>query len=167
MELFSKLGFDLNSLILYIINIAILFGALSYLLYPKIFHFLDERRKIIAGSIDEANRLKENFEKKMTEMDKEKAEATKKMQKEMDKLTALVEQKKADLIQEIEKEKETMMAALQKEIENYKKEAIAETEQKLLKIMQQIVLEIISDKVPSSVIQESVHSSWQEYKKTL
>jgi len=166
MDIFSKLGFDLNSIIQYVVNFGILFGALSYLLYPKILHFLDERRKIIADNLQEANSLKEVFEKKLAEIEHEKQQTHAALKAEMEASRNLLETRREEMMKELEGERSKMLEEAQKQITAQQNNLIKETEEHMMKLMKTIILHIVRNKVPEKTIQESIQDSWLDYKKT-
>lgn len=165
MDIFSKLGFDLGSLLLYVINIGILLGALSYLLFPKILHFLDERRDLIAGSINEANQLKDVFQKKLEEIDREKVQTEKAMKTEIDALRVVIDAKREEMMKEIEAERSHMIEDARRQIEGQKDRMLQEAEGQMLKTITHIILHILKSKVPEEVISQSIQESWMDYKK--
>jgi F-type H+-transporting ATPase subunit b len=57
MELFAKLGIDWRLLIAQLVNFAILFTALTFLLYKPLVSALDKRRAKIAESLDNAEKI--------------------------------------------------------------------------------------------------------------
>ena len=80
-------------------------------------------------------------------------------------MRSFVEEKRKELISEMETERKSMLEKAAQEIEEAKDEMVSEVEVELQKKMSQIILEVISNKVPKEVIAESVTQSWSEYKK--
>lgn len=65
----------------------------------------------------------------------------------------------------METSKNELIQKANKEISQKKAVLIKEAEKEILIIMQKIILEIVENKIPESVIQESVQSSWKQYVK--
>lgn len=63
MELFEKLGIDWRLLIAQLVNFAILFAALTFLLFKPLIATLEKRRKKIADSLENAERIGEELKR--------------------------------------------------------------------------------------------------------
>jgi len=61
MELFAKLGIDWRLLIAQLVNFAILFTALTFLLYKPLLAMLDKRRQKISEALANAERIGEEL----------------------------------------------------------------------------------------------------------
>jgi F-type H+-transporting ATPase subunit b len=57
MEIFAKLGIDWRLLIAQLVNFAVLFAALTFLLYKPLIGVLEKRQKKIADSLKDAERI--------------------------------------------------------------------------------------------------------------
>jgi len=77
MELFEKLGIDWRLLIAQLVNFAILFTALTFLLYKPLLAMLDKRRKKIADSLENAERISEELSRATSESERLISEARK------------------------------------------------------------------------------------------
>jgi F-type H+-transporting ATPase subunit b len=165
MEGLSNLGIDLKSILFYIINIGFLIVVLWYFLYDPILKVLSNRQKTISDTIDEANKLKTQFEKEMVEMERKQQAAQAELKSELEKMEQFIEKRKAQLNAEMEEERAKMLEKTSKEIEKRKAELISATEKQLLEVIKKIILEIVHNKVPANVIQESVNDAWQRYNK--
>jgi len=66
---------------------------------------------------------------------------------------------------EMETERKKMLEKAAQEIAEAKEYMVSEVEVELQKKMSQIILEVISNKVPKEVIAESITEAWSEYKK--
>lgn len=165
MEGLSNLGIDLKSILFYIINIGFLIVVLWYLLYDPILNVLSKRQKTISDTIDEANKLKTQFEKEIVEMDRKQQAAQAELKSELEKMEQFIEKRKTQLTAEMEEERLKMLDKATKEIEKRKAELISTAEKQLLEIIKKIVLEIVHNKVPADVIQGSVSEAWVKYKK--
>ena len=72
------LNIDIQQILLHMLNFAVLFGALYFLLYKPVKKFMDNRNKYYeeieektSKIVDEANELKAEYEKKMETADEE------------------------------------------------------------------------------------------------
>ncbi|MBD3270681.1 hypothetical protein GF376_04090 [Candidatus Peregrinibacteria bacterium] len=160
----QKLGIDWQSIIFYLINYGVLFAILGYYVIPKIWGKLEDRQKNIADNIEEANRLKENFQQKLEEIQKEKADAHTQMQAEMKKMHETIESKKAELISDMEAKRNKLIEDTQTEMAEKQKLLLQETEARTLEIIKQAVLYVVQNKIPENVIDESVSEAWSKYK---
>ena len=165
MEGLANLGISLESVVIYILNYGLLLAVLTYLLYDPIVKFTDKRRETIKGQLEEASLIKEEFASQLESLKSDKLDAEKTLQKEIESLRTYVADKKKELISEMEAERKTMLEKAQLEIAEAKEHMISEVEKDLQKKMSQIILEVISNKVPKEVITESVTEAWSEYKK--
>lgn len=163
MDRLSQLGIDLWSIVIYIANTGVVLAILTYFLFKPILKFIDSRRKQIADSIEEANLLREEFGKKLhtSEVEKKKMEAE--LRQEMQNLQKFLETKRIELVSEMETVRTDMMRKAQEEIDARKESLIKDTEKEVMAIMTRIILEIVQNKVPENVIQESIHESWKQY----
>lgn len=163
MEGLQNLGIDAWSILIYIVNFGILITVLTYFLYKPVLGFIEKRQKHIASRIREADRIKAEFEKKLVEMEAEKDALSKELKAELERSKKVIDEKRAELISEMEAEREKMVARTQSEITKRKEELVSEVEKDLLKLIEKIVLEIVQNKVPASVVEESVKEAWQKY----
>jgi F-type H+-transporting ATPase subunit b len=165
MEGLAKLGIDFKAILIYMVNTGFLIVILWYFLYNPILNFIEGRQKKIADTINEADLIKSEFEKRLAEMEAEKAKAQAELKSELEKMEKFVESKKAELIASMEAERNTLIEKTSAEMEKRKAELVKEAESRLLEIIKKIVLEIVRHKVPSNVIAESVNEAWKQYKK--
>lgn len=165
MEKLLTLGIDWQSIIVYVVNFGILFYFVGKFLVPKLLHFLDERQKTIEDSIKEANLLKEDFQKKLSEIEKEKEEAKLQLLKELDEVKKTLESKRKELTDSMENERREMLEKAQKEIDERKDMLIKEVEERMLDVVKQMVLFVVQNKLPAELIESSVKDAWKEYKK--
>lgn len=161
----TKLGIDAWSIVLYIINVGILFAAIYYLLVPVILKFLDERRNKIADSLDEANRLKEIFEKQLAEINAGKAEQDRQQKAEMDAMKVMIEQRREELMREMDAHKAKLLADAREQIELKKNSLIKDAQNEMMDTIKKVVLFVVQNKIPEDVIRKSIEESWNDYKK--
>lgn len=165
MDKLLSLGIDPWSILLYWINTGLLLAVLTYLLYKPILGFIDKRRQQIVDSIDESTKMKESFEKKLSESEKKREENEAQLKEELANLHKFTEQKRAQLNSEMEQARTEMMEKTQKEMDDKKSTLIKEAEKDIKNLMTRIILEIVERKVPEEVITESISSAWKTYNK--
>ena len=163
MEKLASLGIDVWSMVLYLGNTGLLLVVLTYLLYKPINEFLEKRQKEITDSIDEAQKLQERFEKELEKSHAERQKVEADLRGELAKLQKFTEQKRAELVADMETARTTMLQKAQVEIDKKKENLIEEAEDEIKNLMTKIILEIVENKVPENVINESIQSAWKKY----
>ena len=165
MEGLSKLGIDLWSILIYVLNIGLLLLVLTYVLYKPIFKFLDERRAQIKSSVEEAQNLKVELDKKSAEVEAATEKAETELKKEMENLRKFTEEQRAKLTAEMEKARGDMLAKAEEDINRRKGEILKEAEVETLELIKKIVLYVVQNKVPAEVIEDSIKSAWSTARK--
>lgn len=165
METLLNLGIDWQSILFYLINFGILYVIVAYFAFPKVNGYLENRQQIIKNSLDEANQLKESFQAKLDQINSESEQAKKDLAMEMESLKASLEQERAEMISEIEAKRAKMLEDTNNEIQEKQALLIKESEQKVLKLIQTIVLTIARNKIPEDVVKASVNEAWEQYTK--
>ena len=125
---------------------------------PKITYSIENRRSRIVNDLDEAQKLKENAEKKLNEyneiIEKSKKEAKKIIEDSKKKLDRDIENKKQKFNDEIEKE----LVAVEKEIEDLKKSSISNISNIAAEISAEVIKQIIDIEVNKSNVNAIVNS---------
>lgn len=165
MEALEKLGINPMSILLYLINLGSVLLVLTYLLYKPVLGFLDKRRKQISDSIEEAQILRDQFDSTLQKAEKEKKEIEIKFREEMDKLKKFVEERKSELTKDMETARSEMMAKAQSEIDEKKASIMKDAEAATMILIKKVILDIVKNKVPENVIQDSIKDAWHQYKK--
>jgi len=160
MDQLKSLGIDLWSILLYILNTGVLLAVLTYFFYKPLMRFVDERRDKIKGSLTEADRLRDEFAKELSKLEKEKADLELKMRTEMENLNKFVEKKRTEMVADMEAKRSDMLQKAQEEIEARKAAIINDAEQDVKDMMTRIILDIVQNKVPENVISESIQDAW-------
>lgn len=163
MDKLASLGIDVWSMVLYLLNTGVLLVVLVYLLYKPINQFLEKRQKQITDSIDEAQKLQEKFEKELEKSHAEREKTESELRDELSKLQKFTDQKRAELVAEMEQAKAAMMQKAQNEIDKKKDNLIKDAEGDIKELMTKIILEIVENKVPEDVINDSIQSAWKKY----
>lgn len=165
MEGLSKLGIEPWNILIYILNTGLLLTVLIYVLYKPILRILDERRKQIKDSVEEAQILKVELDKRSIEAKEATAKAEAELKKEMENLRKFTEEKRAELIADMDKARSEMLAKAEEDITRRKGEILKDAEATTLELIKKIVLHIVQNKVPEEVIQDSIKSAWKVYQK--
>lgn len=165
MEGLAKLGIDLYAILIYIGGTGILMGVLIKLLYKPINNFVEERQETISSKIEEASKIKSEFEKKLAEMQKAKDEAQAELKAELERMESFVADKRKELVAEMEAERTKVLSKASDEIAERKANLIKDAEKEILTLMQKIILEIVQNKVPADVVEGSIKEAWKNYQK--
>ena len=127
-----------------------LYLVISKIFLPKITHTIENRKSRVINNLDEAQKLKENAEKKLDEyneiIQKSKKEAKKIIEDSKKKLDRDIEDKKKMFNDEIEKE----LKIAEKEIKNLKKSSISNINNIAIEISAEIIKQTISTEVNMS-----------------
>lgn len=161
MEGLLKLGIDPWNILLYLVNTGLLLGVLTYVLYKPILKFLDERRKQIQNSLEEAQILKEELDKKSMEAEEISRCAEEKLKAEMENLRKFTEEKRLELAAEMETARRELLAKTDAEILRRKQEILKDAEKATMDLIKKIVLHIVQNKVPSDVVDASIKEAWK------
>ncbi len=165
MDKLLQLGIDPWSMLLYLANTGVLIAVLTYFFYKPMVKFMDDRRQQIKDSIDEAERLQDEFKAELEKVEAEKAEAEAELKKELDRLRRFTEEKRAELTSEMEAARAKMMEKAQAEIDQKKDSLIKEVEADVMKLMTRIILDIVENKVPEDVVEGSIQTAWKNAQK--
>ena len=127
-----------------------LYLVISKIFLPKITHTIENRKSRVVNNLEEAQKLKENAEKKLNEyneiIQKTKKEAKKIIEDSKKKLDRDIEGKKQKFNDEIEKE----LKIAETEIKNLKKSSISNINNIAVEISAEVVKQIISTEVNKS-----------------
>lgn len=163
MEGLSTLGIDPLSILVYILNIGLPLLVLTYVVSKPLLKFLDERRDKIRRSVEEAQLLKEELDKKAEEALEASRKAEETLKQEMENLRKFTEEKRAELTAEMEAARAEMLAKADVDITRRKNEIMQDAEKATLVLIQKIVLHIVQNKVPAEVVEASVKEAWKDY----
>ena len=134
-------------LIIIFISLYLIIGKIFL---PKITYSIENRKSRVVNDLDEAQKLKDNAEKKLKEyneiIEKSKREAKKIIDDSKKKLDKDIESKKQKFNTEIEKEIE----ATEKEIKNLKKSSISNINSIAAEISAEVIKQIIGSEVNKS-----------------
>ncbi len=163
MEGLAKLGIDPFSILLYLLNTGLLLVVLTYVLYKPILRYLDERRDQIRSSVEEAQLLKVELDKKSIEAAEASKNAEETLKREMENLRKFTEEKRAELTAEMETARNEMLAKADADITRRNNELMKEAEKATMDLIKKVVLHIVQNKVPEEVVEASIKDSWKQF----
>lgn len=164
MEKLLTLGIDPLAIVVYLTNAGLLLIVLTKFLYKPVLKIIDDRRDLISNSIDEAQKLKESYAKELKASEEQREAVEAALQEELANLKKFSEEKRAELIADMDKARSDLMQKAQDEIDQKKASLIKDAEKEIKVIMTKVILDIVQNKVPETVIQESVQEAWKQYK---
>ena len=164
MEGLAKLGIDPFSILLYLLNTGLLLVVLIYVLYKPILRYLDERRDQIRRSVEEAQLLKVELDKKSVEAETASKKAEETLKREMENLRKFTEEKRAELTAEMESARAEMLAKADADITRRREEILKDAERATMDLIKKVVLHIVQNKVPEEVVEASIQDSWKQFK---
>ena len=119
---------------------------------PKIAYSIENRKSRVVNDLDEAQKLKESAEKKLSEyneiIEKSKKEAKKIIEDSRKKLDKDIENTKQKFNAEIEKE----IAAVEKEIKDLKKNSVSDIKKIAVEVSSQVINHIVGTELNKSSI---------------
>ena len=139
MDLIDKLGIDLKLLIAQIVNFAILLLILTKLIYKPLLKVLDDRKKMIAKSVDDSRKIEDRLAAIEADRDKVLANAGKE---------AMVIVEKAK--KESEEEHLRIIAAAKKEISTLAERYRAQLKEEKAELMNEVKKEVAEMVILSS-----------------
>lgn len=163
MEGLAKLGIDPMSILLYLLNTGLLLIVLIYVLYKPILKFLDARRDQIRRSVEEAQILKEELDKKSDEAEKASRHAEETLKREMENLRKFTEEKRAELTAEMENARTELLRKADEDITRRKADILKDAEKSTVELIKKIVLHIVQNKVPEEVVEASIKDAWKQF----
>ena len=163
MEGLAKLGIDPFSILLYLLNTGLLLVVLIYVLYKPILRYLDERRDQIRSSVEEAQLLKVELDKKSVEAAEASKKAEETLKREMENLRKFTEEKRAELTAEMESARNEMLAKADADITRRHNELMKEAEKATMDLIKKVGLHIVQNKVPEEVVEASIKDSWKQF----
>ncbi len=167
MQGLTTMGISLESIVIYLAAYGVLFAILVKLLYKPINDYLTQRQTNVRMNLEEAERIKAEFQAKFEAIKAEKARIHAELSEQISNAQALVETKRLELLADMEAQRQLMMEKAQQEIQAQKDDLVAGVESKLTEVITKIIMEITYNQVPKDVIQRSVDHSWKEYKQQI
>lgn len=167
MEGLANLGIDFWGLVLYLVNFGLLALILTKFLYKPLLKVLDERSGNIKSNLEEAERLKKDFETEMNKRKAESEEIMKHMRLELEGTKRQSEARAKEVLQQAKKEREQLLAETQTRIDEMKARLVSDVEKELLVNMEQIVVRVIEEQNTDTDLQKSIARAWKDIQKTV
>lgn len=162
MEVLQKLGIDGWSVLLYVVNMGILLGVLTKLLYRPLLKMMDERRDTIRKNLEESELLKVKFLEESTRQAKETKDLLMKMQSEVSATKAQAEVRAKELIAEADVRREQMLEEARRQVKETEDGLLKEVEKEIHKRIEQTILHVLKNKIPADVVKSSVQAAWKD-----
>ena len=163
MEALSHLGINWVSMLQYFVNTFLLLVILGWLTYKPILKVLDQRRTHIKNSIDEANTLKAEFERKYQEMKAEQLSMHAQFETQMSKLQTELTEKKTQLIADMDAKRRTLLEDTEAELQKRRSELLSQVESDVLKAMTFIVSQYIATHTDPASVEKSLEKEWSSF----
>lgn len=163
MEALLKLGIDWQSILIYIVNIGILFGVIAYFVTGPILKILDDRRKQIRDNLEAAERIKNEFVAERKKADDDKKALRTELDRELTLLKKDLEEKRRIGEEALNVKKAKMLEEVRTLVEDEKGKILKTAETEALKLIENVILNIVSEKLPRTVVEESVRDAWKQF----
>jgi F-type H+-transporting ATPase subunit b len=165
MEGLANLGINTHSLLIYIVNFGILVIVLNKFLFKPVSEMITKRQHGIQTSLDEANLIQTEFQKKLNEIEAEKVMVEKKLNQELSDLRSFVETKRSEMLKEIEQQRSEMISKAQSEVDQMKLDAFESSKEDLNKFIKAALSKIVSENISEKAVNDSFDSSWNQFTK--
>ncbi|HVM90881.1 MAG TPA: ATP synthase F0 subunit B [Verrucomicrobiae bacterium] len=162
MEALKSLGIDPWSIVLYLVNFGLLLAILTRFLYKPVLKFLDQRREQVRQNLEEAETLKRQLADERQRSEAESRLMAAEASREVAAAKASADEKSRAMMAEAEAKREKMMAEAESQIATAKSKMMGEVEQELMRRIEKVAMNVLSEKVPAKVVSESVTDAWKE-----
>ncbi|PIR42346.1 hypothetical protein CO058_04175 [candidate division WWE3 bacterium CG_4_9_14_0_2_um_filter_35_11] len=162
MSALENLGIDLTSISLYIVNFGIIVFFMNKYLTGPLIEMLEKRRSTIENNLNEAEKLREEMSKQKIQIDSEKTISEKKLQEQEANLNDKLQKKASEVLKLAEEKSAEIISNANEVSEKKKKEILSETEKEIKSTVKNMVMYIVSNKLPEDIIVESVDEAWQK-----
>lgn len=162
-ETLGKIGIDLSSVLIYVVDIGVLFGVIAYFVTGPVLNMMDSRRNIIKDNLEQAERIKQEFQKEREHAEKEKKAFRQDMEHQMMMLQKNLEEKRKTQEEALSLKKAKMMEEIRSMMEEEKKSLIQQAEKDVLQLIAKVISHIVSNKIPQEIVKESVEESWKNF----
>jgi len=161
MDAIHKIGINYQALAVYLVNFGILLAALGKFLYRPILNLLDERREVIRKNLKEAEDLRESFTEELEKQQEKTNTLVTSMERDVMRAKGEAKEEAAKLLESAEAERSRILEGAQAYAEEIKQSTHREVADEVLLRVERIVGTVLQNKVPESVIQESVRDAWK------
>ncbi len=162
MEALQKLGIDGWSVLLYLVNIGFLLFVLTRLLYRPLLKFMDERRATIKNNLHETEQLRARFEEQGKKQAKETKALLAQMQAEVTAAKAQAEKQAKVLMAEADARRDQILEEARRQADETKKGILKEAETETQKRIEQTILHVLKNKIPTDIVKSSVQAAWKD-----
>lgn len=141
----EKLGIDYKLLISQVVNFFLLFFILKKLLYKPILKLLDERRKKIAETLDNAAKLREELEKTEVQRKKMLADVRREGEIILKKQKDLAEVKREEMIEKAREEARKVTEEARKQLNQEKESMIKDVSKRVSELSISLTQKMLGD----------------------
>lgn len=164
MEALAKLGLDLQGIILYITGFGVLLAIMARFVYRPLLNKIDERRAVIEGNVNEAEKLRQKFheetERQRAEQDQYLQEARLKIKEAQ----AFAKQSAKELIADADARREKIIAEAKTQAESMKDSVIDSAEAEMKAKIEAVVLSVLENSVPETAVKKSINDALNGFK---
>lgn len=167
MEGLANLGIDVWGLVLYLVNFGVLALVLTKFLYKPVLKVLDERSRQIKENLEEAERLKREFEEEMHRRVMKSDEVMKHMRLELEGTKRHADDRAKEVLQQAKQEREHLLVETKAHIDEMKERLVSDVKQELLTNMERIVVRVVREQSSKEDLRESIERAWEDIQKTV
>jgi len=164
MEVLAQLGIDLNSVLVYVVNVGILLAATAYFVTGPLLRMIDKRRETIENNLNEAERIKEEFLAEKQKADAEKESLRIEMEQQMSDLKKELDARRKEQEETLELKKAKMLEEVRTIVNEEKKSILNAAEKQTVELIEKVVLYVVSNNVPADVVKTSVADAWKQFR---
>jgi F-type H+-transporting ATPase subunit b len=164
MDIFTNLGIDWQSVIVYVINFGALVAILAYFFTGPLLKMIDTRREKIKNNLEEAERIKNEFVVEKKKADAEKESLRIDMEQQMSDLKKDLENKRKEQDEQLALKKAKMLEEVRTLVADEKNGILKAAEKQTVELIEKVVLHVVSNNVPADVVKSSVAEAWNTYK---
>ena len=146
----EALGINVNGMIAYLINFAVLVFVLQMLLYKPVKGMLAQRQQRIADALAASDRAAEEAAQQRDEFEKELAKARQSSQEEARKAAEATEKMRQDILEAARQEAEDIKAKAREEADQEKQQVLADLQKHTADLAMQITNKVVGQAVDKS-----------------
>lgn len=164
MDALAKLGIDLWGVLLYVTGFGVLLLVMARYVYKPLLRYLDERREMIRGSIEEAEGLRAKFEQEVEKQTAENEAYIANVRNKMTEAQRFAKQSARELIADANTRREKLLSEAKAQAEHIKEQVLEEVEGEVRARIETVVLSVLEKAVSKDVVTKSVTASLETYK---
>lgn len=158
----GALGIDGISLLVYVVNFGILLVLLYLVAYKPILRMLDQRRQTIQGSLDEADRVRQEAQQQREELEQRLQEGRQESQRMLDQARQVADQVREQEMQRARDEAERLTERAREEIQRERDQAVAEVRRQFADLAIQAAEQVIGRSLDRDAHRELVEKALEE-----